>query len=170
LPVERALKDGDVLKIDIGLVHKGWYADMARSYALGKVPKKVHDLIAATKAALEAGIAAAKPGNTFGDIGHAVQTVVEAGGFTVAHGLTGHGIGRRLHEDPYVHNEGLPGRGEELVPGMVIAIEPMTTLGGGRTRQAPDDSFVTADSSLSAHFEHTVAITESGPVVLTQVQ
>lgn len=169
LPSDRPLVSGDVLKIDIGLIYKGWHADMARSFPIGKVDGRVHELLDATREALDAGIAAAEPGRTFGDIGHAIQSTVEQYGFTVVKGLTGHGIGRRLHEDPYVYNEGRPGQGEKLVPGMVLALEPMTTLGKPHTRQHPDDSFVTADGSVSAHFEHTVAITERGPEVLTQV-
>lgn len=169
LPSTRALKSGDVLKIDIGLIHQGWHADMARSFPIGEVSTRTHELLAVTRESLEAGIAAAKTGNTLGDIGHAVQSVVERYGFSVVKGLTGHGIGRKLHEDPYIFNEGKPGMGEELVPGMVIAIEPMVALGGGKSRQVADDSFVTTDGSIAAHFEHTVAIKDEGPEVLTRV-
>jgi methionyl aminopeptidase len=167
LPSDKTLVSGDLLKIDIGLVHKGWYADMARTYAIGTVAPRVRELIDTTRGALDAGIAAAVAGNTLGDIGYAVQSVIEANKFTVVKGLTGHGVGRKLHEDPYVYNEGKPGIGDMLEVGMVIAIEPMVTMGKGRTRQGPDDSFVIADGSLAAHFEHTMAITANGPEILT---
>ncbi len=167
LPSDRPLVAGDLLKIDIGLVYKGWYADMARTYAIGTVAPRIKELIATTREALDVGIAAALPGNTLGDIGYAIQSVVEANKFSVVKGLTGHGVGRKLHEDPYVYNEGKPGRGDALEVGMVLALEPMVALGTGRTRQGVDDSFVTIDGSLAAHFEHTVAITENGPEVLT---
>lgn len=167
LPTTRPLVDGDVLKIDIGLVYKGWYADMARTYVLGTVDDRIRELVRVTRQALERGIGAAQSGSYTGDIGAAIQTHVLAHGFSIAEGLTGHGIGRHLHEDPYVPNTGTPGRGVLLQPGMVIAIEPMVAMGKAATRQRSDDSFVTRDGSIAAHFEHTVAITEHGPRILT---
>lgn len=169
LPNADPLKEGDVVSIDIGLVYKGWYADMARTVVIGEADERVRDLVATTRLSLEHGIVAAQPGNTVGDIGHAIQTYVEERGFSIVKGLTGHGIGRKLHEDPYIFNAGRPGDGERLIPGMVIAIEPMVALGKGASRQRRDDSFATKDGSIAAHFEHTVAITDHGPRVLTRV-
>jgi methionyl aminopeptidase len=168
LPTRYSLREGDLLKIDIGLVHKKFYADMAVTVPVGKVSREARKLIAVTERALYLGIEAAKPGNTLGDIGHAVQSYVEKNGFSVVRALTGHGIGKRLHEDPHFHNVGRKGEGEELVPGMAIAIEPMIALGGYHVKQLADDSFVTKDGSLAAHFEHTIAITERGPKILTR--
>lgn len=168
LPSAYVIKDGDLVKIDIGAVYQGFYADMAVTIPVGKVSKEARKLVKVTRESLEKAIKVAKPGNTLGDIGHTVEHFVKRHGFGVVRALTGHGIGRALHEDPYVFNYGKPGTGEELRPGMVIAIEPMITLGKENVRQLKDDSFVTADGSLAAHFEHTVAITERGPIVLTK--
>jgi len=122
-----------------------------------------------TKTALESAILAVRPGNTIGDIGFAVEEVVKRTPFFIVESLTGHGIGRQLHEDPYVFNKGEPGQGEKLVPGMVLALEPMLTIGGdGRVKQTKDDSYATVDGSLSAHFEHTVAVMADGNQVLTR--
>jgi methionyl aminopeptidase len=167
LPSARRLAEGDIVKLDLGLVHKGWYVDAAVTVPVGKISAEARKLIAVTREALARGIRAAKPKNALGDIGYAIQSYVERYGFSAVRALTGHGIGKRLHEDPHVYNVGRPGEGDELAPGMVIAIEPMINAGGCEVRQLADDSFVTKDGSLSAHFEHTVAITEKGPRILT---
>lgn len=167
LPGGYVLKPGDILTVDLGLVHQGWHADAARSFAVGEVPERTRELIAATEEALQAGIAAAQPGKHLGDISYAVSQVARKHKVSVVEGLGGHGIGRELHEAPYVANAGKAGAGMRLTPGLVIAIEPMFSLGSRIVRQMPDDSFVTFDGSLAAHSEHTVAITEEGPVVLT---
>ena len=167
VPTAYKLKDGDVLSIDCGVKINGWYSDAAITVAIGTVSPKVHKLITVTEMALERGIAAAQPGNTVGDIGHAVGSFVKVNKFFVIKGLTGHGVGTDLHEDPSVYNEGEPGNGITLQPGMVIAIEPMVAMGTARVEQRADDSFCTSDGSLSAHFEKTIAITENGPRVLT---
>lgn len=167
LPNPVPLREGDIVTLDLGLIHKGWHADMARTIPVGKVPERTLELIAATEEALREGIAAAQPGMHLGDVSHAVSGVARKRKVTVVEGLGGHGIGRALHEDPYVSNVGKPGRGTRLAPGLVIAIEPMFSLGSRLIQQMDDDSFATFDGSLSAHTEDTVAITESGPVVLT---
>lgn len=167
LPTKRPLQDGDILTIDLGLIHKGWHSDMARTFAVGTVPERTRELITATEEALAAGIAAAQPGRHLGDVSHAISQVAKRYKVNVVEGLGGHGIGQALHEAPYVANSGKQGAGARLTPGLVIAIEPMFSLGSRIARQMPDDSFVTFDGSLSAHSEHTVAITEEGPVVLT---
>lgn len=167
LPNNKQLRDGDVLTLDLGLVHRGWHSDSARTLAVGTVSQRIRELIAATEEALKAGIAAAQPGNHLGDVGAAIAKVARARKVAVVEGLGGHGIGRALHEAPYVANTGKAGAGMRLVAGMVIAIEPMFSLGSRIVRQMPDDSFATFDGSVSAHSEHTVAITDQGPVVLT---
>jgi methionyl aminopeptidase len=168
LPSDYKLKSGDLLKLDLGLIYEKFYSDMAITVPIGKISREDQELISVTREALERGIAAAKPGNTLGDIGYAIGSFVKKSGFSVADGLTGHGIGRKLHEDPYVFNEGLPGEWDVLKPGMVLALEPMVCAGKPRVRQLEDDSFVTVDGSMAAHFEHTVAITEKGHRILTQ--
>ena len=167
VPTPYRLKKGDVLKIDGGVRINGWYSDAALTIAIGPVPAKVRKLITVTEMALERGIAAARAGNTVGDIGHAVGSFVKANGFFVVRGLTGHGIGTDLHEDPSIFNEGHPRTGMELMPGMVIAIEPMVAIGTHTVEQLPDDSFATADGSMSAHFEKTIAITDGEARILT---
>ena len=167
LPSSRALKEGDIVTLDLGLIHKGWHSDSARTIAVGTVPDRVAALIAATEEALAAGINAAQPGGHMGDIGNAIAQVARKNKVFVVEGLGGHGIGRALHEEPYVSNTGKPGKGMRLSPGLVIAIEPMFSLGSRIIQQMPDDSFVTFDGSYAAHSEHTVAITEEGPRVLT---
>lgn len=166
-PSARAIADGDLVKLDLGLRYKGFYTDAAVTVGMGQLTREATKLIAATEEALAAAIAAAQPGRTMGDIGAAVEKVVRKNKFAVANGLTGHGIGRELHEEPTVFNFGKAGRGEELVPGIVLAIEPMVVAGEGDLKQLLDESWGTADGSLAAHFEHTVAITATGPRVLT---
>ncbi len=167
IPSEYAVRDRDVVKLDVGLKLKGWYVDAARTVLVGNVSTDVQRLSAVTKEALAAGIAAARPRNTIGDIGAAIATRVRHSGFSVADQLTGHGIGRELHEEPAVPNFGAPGRGQELFPGMVLAIEPMVAMGSGQVKERPDGSFATKDGSLTAHFEHTIVITKGEPRILT---
>jgi len=166
----RMLRDGDIISIDVGVGYKGFFTDSAVTVPVGNVDAKTTKLLEVTVRALEAGIAAARVGNHIGDIGAAVQAVVEDAGFSVVRDLVGHGIGVEFHEEPQVPNYGKPKRREKLVPGLTLAIEPMVNAGGPATRTLPDRwTIVTADGSRSAHFEHTVAITENGPKVLTRV-
>jgi methionyl aminopeptidase len=162
------LHEGDLVKLDLGLIHRGFHLDAARTVPVGSVSPEAKRLMAVTRQALSAGIEEARPGKTLGDIGFAIEDVVRRAGFSVAQGLTGHGIGRSLHEDPAVFNFGRRGQGEDIEEGMAIAIEPMVNVSGGEIRQLDDDSYATRDGSLSAHFENTVAITKNGPRVLTE--
>lgn len=167
---KRVLREGDIISIDVGVGYRGYFTDSAITVAVGKVDSKTERLLAVTQQALDAGIAAARVGNHVGDIGAAVQTVVENAGFSVVRDLVGHGIGVEFHEEPQVPNYGKPKRREKLVPGLTLAIEPMVNVGGPATRTLPDRwTIVTADGSRSAHFEHTVAITDNGPKVLTRL-
>ncbi|MBI1960998.1 MAG: type I methionyl aminopeptidase [Candidatus Liptonbacteria bacterium] len=168
VPNAYALADGDVLKLDFGFFYKGFHTDAAFTIGIGTISPAAERLIGATRRALAAGIRHAREGNTLGDIGNAIETTVRTSGFHIADQLTGHGIGTRLHEDPHVFNTGMPGKGMRLVPGMVLALEPMAAIGTSRVVQQNDDSFVTVDGSIAAHFEHTIAITKSGPEILTQ--
>ena len=166
----RRLEAGDIIGIDVGVLMDGYHADAARTFAVGPVSEETRRLLAVTRSALEAGITAAQPGARLGDVSAAIQTVAETAGFSIVRDLVGHGIGQHLHEDPQVPNFGVEGRGLELEPGLVIAIEPMVNVGGCEVRTLEDAwTIVTIDGSLSAHFEHTVAITESGPDILTRV-
>ncbi|HEY6828895.1 MAG TPA: type I methionyl aminopeptidase [Gemmatimonadaceae bacterium] len=166
----RVLKDGDVISIDVGVGYKGYFTDSATTVPVGQVSHEATRLLDVTQRALDAGIAAAVVGNHVGDIGAAVQAVVEAAGLSVVRDLVGHGIGVEFHEEPQVPNYGKPKRREKLVPGLTIAIEPMVNIGGPATKTLSDRwTIVTLDGSLSAHFEHTVAITESGTRVLTRL-
>ena len=165
---KRILRDGDIVSLDVGVGYKGFFTDSAATFAVGTVDAKTAKLLEVTRASLEAGIAAAQIGNHIGDIGAAVQQVVEAAGFTVVRDLVGHGIGTAFHEEPQVPNYGKPKRKEKLVPGLTIAIEPMVNAGGPATRTLADKwTIVTVDGSRSAHFEHTIAITPDGPRILT---
>lgn len=165
---KRVINEGDILSIDIGVRLDGYYTDSATTVAVGKVDAKSQKLLEVTREALAAGIAAATPDNHLGDIGAAVQEVVEAAGFSVVKDLVGHGIGVGFHEDPQVPNYGKPKRGVRLTPGLTIAIEPMVNVGKPETRTMPDRwTVVSVDGTRSAHFEHTVAVTENGPRVLT---
>lgn len=164
----RVLNEGDILSIDCGVFCDGLHADSAITVAIGEIAEETGHLLEATRKALEAGIEAATVDNHVGDIGHAVQTVAEAAGFSVVRDLVGHGIGAKFHEEPQVPNFGLPNRGARLVKGMTIAIEPMVNAGGPETRTMDDNwTIVTADGSLSAHFEHTLVIDAEGPRILT---
>lgn len=167
---KRILKDGDILSIDAGVQLEGYHTDAATTVPIGEIDALSQKLLDVTQQSLDAGIAAAVLGNHLGDIGAAVQTVVERAGFNVTRDLVGHGIGTTFHEDPQVPNYGKPKRGAKLLAGLTIAIEPMVMTGGYYTRQLSDKwTVVTADGSRAAHFEHTVAITADGPVVLTRV-
>ena len=166
---KRVLKEGDVLSLDVGVRYRGYFTDSATTVPIGDVDATSRRLLDVTERALDAGIAAATVGNHIGDIGAAVQAVVENAGFSVVRDLVGHGIGTEFHEEPQVPNYGKPKRLMKLTPGLTIAIEPMVNVGGPATRTLPDRwTIVTLDGSLSAHFEHTVAITEQGPRVLTR--
>ena len=165
---DKILKNGDIVSIDVGAYYKGFHGDNAWTFACGDVSAEAQALMDATREALFEGIRAATAGNRIGDIGHAVQKYVEARSYSVVRDFVGHGVGAKLHEDPSVPNYGTPGRGVRLLPGMVIAIEPMVNQGTHRVRVLSDKwTTVTADGKLSAHFEHTVAITSGGPVILT---
>jgi methionyl aminopeptidase len=163
------LKDGDVLSIDCGVIVDGFYSDAAVTYAIGAPQAKIKRLLAITQASLEAAIREAVPGGRLGDISAAVQEMCEAEGFGVVREFVGHGIGKAMHEDPQVPNFGARGKGARLKAGMVLAIEPMINAGGPEVKVLKDGwTAVTVDGSYSAHFEHTVAITKDGPIVLTR--
>lgn len=167
IPGPRRLRDGDLVSLDFGAVKDGWYGDAAVSVPVGRITGAARRLLAVTAESLERGLAAARPGARLGDIGAAVQGCVEAQGFSVVRDFVGHGIGRALHEPPAVPNYGVAGTGILLRPGMVLAIEPMVTAGRPEVELLGDGwTAVTADRSLSAHFEHTVAVTEAGPLIL----
>lgn len=160
---KRVLKDGDLISVDVGVQLEGLHADSAATFSVGAVTPEAQRLLQVTRDALAAGIAQAKAGNHVGDIGHAVQQVAERAGYSVVREMVGHGIGSAFHEEPQVPNFGKPKRGARLVPGMTIAIEPMVNVGGAEIRTLADKwTVVTVDGSLSAHFEHTVAIGENG--------
>jgi methionyl aminopeptidase len=164
----RILNQGDIVSLDLGLVHKGLITDSAVTVPVGAIDDESRALLDVAKRALQAGVDAAKPGRHIGDIGAAISAVVEGTSFSLASDLAGHGVGYAVHEDPFVPNVGLEGDGEELVPGMVIAIEPMVNVGGPDIADTDDGyTIVTADGSRSAHFEHTIAITEKGNIILT---
>ena len=164
----RRVRDGDVISLDIGCIWQGWHADCARSYLIGDVRPEVRRLVDATRRALGAGVAAAVPGNRLGDIGAAIEALAVENGFGIVRPFVGHGIGTRMHEEPQVPNYGRPGHGMRLEVGMCLAIEPMFTLGGDEVRVLDDGwTVVTADGSISAHFEDTVAVQAGGPELLT---
>ncbi|HEY5087997.1 MAG TPA: type I methionyl aminopeptidase [Gemmatimonadaceae bacterium] len=167
---KRTIREGDIVSIDVGVLLDGYHTDSATTIAVGDVGVESLRLLAVTREALDAGIAAAQPNNHVGDIGAAVQEIVERAGFNVTRDLVGHGIGTTFHEDPQVPNYGKPKRGVKLTAGLTIAIEPMVMIGNHKTRQLSDQwTVVTADRSRAAHFEHTVAITADGPRVLTRL-
>ncbi|HHW98044.1 MAG TPA: type I methionyl aminopeptidase [Firmicutes bacterium] len=169
IPGLKRLRDGDIISIDVGAEINGYHGDAARTFPVGIVSPLAQRLITITEEALAQGIAAFKPGGRLTDISHAIQSYVEAAGFSVVRDLVGHGIGRKLHEAPQVPNYGRPGRGTRLTPGLVLAIEPMVNVGTYAIDFMPDQwTVVTADGSLSAHAEHTVALLEDGPLVLTK--
>ena len=169
IPGDYRLDEGDVLSVDVGVTLSGFVADSAYTFAVGAIEDDAKRLLEVCQAALAAGIAEAKAGNHVQDISHAVQRTTEEAGFSVVRSLVGHGIGRSMHEEPQVPNFGEPGRGPVLSPGMTLAIEPMINAGGPDVWVADDRwSISTDDGSLSAHFEHTVAVTDNGPLVLTK--
>ena len=171
IPGEYIVQDGDLVTIDVGVTLDGYVADTAYTFGVGDVSSEAERLLEVAQSALAAGIDQAKVDNRIGDVSAAIQRVVEESGFAVVRALVGHGVGRAYHEDPQIPNYGTPGRGVRLQPGMTLAIEPMITAGGIDIVVDDDQwSVYTADGSLSAHFEHTVAITESGPKVLTQAR
>jgi len=165
----RRIRDGDVVGLDVGCIWQDWHADAARTFAVGAVARPVRDLIDATRLGLEAGIAAALPGNRLGDVGAAIERVANERGFGIVRPFVGHGIGTAMHEDPQVPNYGRAGTGMRIEAGMCFAIEPMFNLGGDEVTLLDDGwTVVTVDRSPSAHFEDTVAVTASGPEVLTR--
>lgn len=167
-PTSYVLQSGDVLKIDLGVVYKNYITDAALTVALGEAAPEVKRLLSVTEEALKLGIGAARNGNTLGDVGWAIENHVETNGLSVIEGLTGHGVGFKLHEEPTVYNYGRKGEGMKLKEGLVLAIEPMISIGTPRIRQNKDDeSYSTKDGSMSAHFEKTIAITKNGPEILT---
>ena len=166
---KRVLRDGDIVSVDFGVVVDGYYGDAAITVPVGAIGETAARLLRTTEASLMAGIAAVRPGATLGDVGAAVQKVVEAEGFSVVRDFVGHGIGSQMHEDPQVPNFGQAGRGMKLKAGMVIAIEPMVNVGTHDVKVLDDGwTAVSADGSLSAHFEHTVAVTADGARILTE--
>ena len=170
IPGPRRLKAGDVVSLDFGVKYEGYFGDAAITVGVGEVGEKARSLIAVTEESLYAGIAQVKAGGHLSDISHAVQTVVEGAGFGVIRDFVGHGIGRSLHEDPQIPNFGPAGRGPALQVGMTIAIEPMTSMGSWRVRVLQDGwTAITEDGSCAAHFEHTVALTENGVLILSRL-
>jgi methionyl aminopeptidase len=168
IPGPFKLSRGDILSIDVGVVLDGWVADAAVTVPVGQISPVARRLLDTTKAALFAAAEEVRPGNHLGDVSHAVQQTVEKEGFGVIRSLVGHGIGRDMHEDPQIPNFGDPGTGVELLPGMVLAVEPMVNVGDHAIRMGSDNwSVYSQDGSLAAHFEHTVAVTEEGPRILT---
>jgi methionyl aminopeptidase len=169
-PSARPLAEGDILSIDVGLRYEGYFADSATTVAVGRISEEAATLLGVTEASLHLGIEKARAGLRVGDVGHAVQSHVEAHGFSVVREFVGHGVGAALHEELQVPNYGKPGRGTRLAPGMVFAIEPMVNMGKPAVKVLADGwTAATKDGSLSAHYEHTVAVTEHGPLILTAV-
>lgn len=170
IPGDRVIKEGDIVSMDVGMARRGLFTDMATTVAVGNVPKQTKQLLKVTNKALEIGIKQCKIGNTLGDIGAAIQAYVEKNGFNVVRDLVGHGVGHAVHESPSVPNFGRVGAGEKLQEGMVLALEPMVTVGDYNIDYRKDDwTIKTKDNSLSAHFEHTVAITKKGPLIITEL-
>ncbi|MBL5981782.1 methionine aminopeptidase [Petrotoga sp. HKA.pet.4.5] len=166
----KVLKNGDIVSVDCGLTYKGYIADSARTYIIGQVSEREKELVEATKESLYMGIKKAVVGNTIGDIGYEVQTYIESKGFSVIREYVGHGVGRKLHEDPQIPNYGRQGRGPKIRKNMTLAIEPMVSMGSYEVDILEDGwTAVTRDSSKAAHFEHTIAVTENGPEILTQL-
>lgn len=170
IPGDRLIKDGQLVSVDVGAILDGWHGDAARTFIVGEAGAEVRELVAATRLAMMAGIAAAVPGGRVGDISAAVEDVGRQAGYGIVRQFVGHGIGTEMHQDPQIPNYRTGYRGMELQPGMCLAIEPMFTLGGDDVEVLPDHwTVVTADGSLAAHFEHTIAITDQGPQILTTV-
>jgi methionyl aminopeptidase len=168
MPSNRLIREGDILSLDFGVYHNGYYGDAAITVPVGKVSDNAERLMKATEIALNEAVKEARVGNRVGDISAKVQESIEGAGFSVVRDFVGHGIGKHLHEDPQIPNFGVRGRGLELKPGMVLAIEPMVNEGSFEVRVLSDGwTVVTADGKLSAHFEHSIAVTENGPVILS---
>jgi methionyl aminopeptidase len=169
IPSPMKLESGDIISLDVGAFLDGYHGDSAWTFPVGDVDPRAAELLKVTEASLDAALEQCQPGNRLGDIGYAVEQVAESAGFSIVREYAGHGVGRALHEEPSIPNYGPAGRREVLAPGMTLAIEPMVNLGGAGTKTLADGwAVVTADGSLSAHFEHTVAITEDGHEVLTE--
>lgn len=170
VPSDRILKESDIISLDLGILWKSFHSDMAVTLPVGDISSEARRLIRATKKSLKRGIKKTRPGNTFGDIGNTIQRHAESQGFGVIRDLCGHGIGREIHEDPQILNYGKRHKGEKIKEGMVICIEPMLAAGGWKIKKSGDGfGFETVDGSLSAHFEHTIAVMERGARVLTQL-
>jgi len=170
IPGDRVLKSGDIISVDLGVIYDGYQGDAAFTMGVGEIDPLARDLIAATEASLCAGIEQARPGNRLGDVSAAIEREAASRGFAVVREYVGHGIGRQMHEDPPIPNFGTPGEGPLLRQGMTMALEPMVNIGDWRTKVLSDNwTVVTLDGSLSAHFEHTVAITANGPEILTRL-
>lgn len=171
IPGKRVIREGDIVSVDVGAVYDGFHGDNAATFAAGTVSEQAAKLMSVTKEALLRGVAAAVAGNRLGDVGFAIQSFVEENGFSVVREYIGHGVGHKLHEDPEVPNYGRAGHGLRLVPGMTIAIEPMVNAGRYDCAVLPNKwTVVTADHSLSAHFEHSIVITKGEPIILTSVE
>ena len=170
IPDDRVLEEGDIVSLDVGVIYKGFHADAAITIGVGKIDPRAEKLISITETALAVGITAARPGSRLGDISATVQCYVESKGFSVVREYSGHGIGRQLHEEPQVPNFGFFGDGPLLAEGITLALEPMATAGDWRTKLADNQwTVLTADGSLAAHFEHTIAITDAGAKILTTI-
>ncbi len=170
IPSSRVIEDGDIVKVDVGAFYKGFHGDSANTFAVGNVSSEAKKLIEVTKESFWKGIEQARPGNRVGDIGYAIQSYVEENGFSVVRKYVGHGVGSELHESPDVPNFGTKGRGPRLCAGMTIAVEPMVNIGTYEVKEKSDKwTVVTADGSLSAHYEHSIAITDDGVIVLTKI-
>ena len=168
IPSDRIIREGDIVSVDVGAAINGYTGDNAATFAAGTVSEEAKKLMDVTEQCLYKAIEAAQPGNRLGDVGYAVQAYAESFGFAVVRDFVGHGVGKKLHEEPEVPNYGTPGRGIRLMPGMTLAIEPMINAKGAAVKVLKDGTVLTASGSLSAHFEHTIAITADGPVILTK--
>jgi methionyl aminopeptidase len=170
IPGQRTIRDGSIVSVDVGAILDGWHGDGARTFLVGDVPAEARDLVDTTRLAIMAGIAAAQPGARIEDISAAVEDIGRARGYGIVRPFVGHGIGTKMHEDPQVPNYRTGRRGEQLQPGICLAIEPMFTLGSGEVEVDADGWTIrTADNALAAHFEHTIAVTADGPQILTKV-
>lgn len=168
IPSDRIIREGDIVSVDVGAAINGYTGDNAATFAAGAVSEEARKIMEVTEQCLYKAIEAAQPGNRLGDVGYAVQSYAESFGFAVVRDFVGHGVGKKLHEAPEVPNYGTPGRGIRLMPGMTLAIEPMINVKGSAVKTLKDGTVLTASGSLSAHFEHTIAITADGPVILTK--
>lgn len=168
IPSDRIIREGDIVSVDVGAAINGYTGDNAATFAAGAVSEEARKIMEVTEQCLYKAIEAAQPGNRLGDVGYAVQSYAESFGFAVVRDFVGHGVGKKLHEEPEVPNYGTPGRGLRLLPGMTLAIEPMINVKGSAVKTLKNGTVLTASGSLSAHFEHTIAITADGPVILTK--